>query len=93
MQTQSTTAHETTLACPGLPLCLAGCQPPQPQPQEPPAPPTIEVFFSPKGGCTETVVKELGQRQVHRSSPSLLVTSARIAKALVEAHKRGVDVR
>jgi len=54
--------------------------------------PSMEVFFSPKGGCTEAVVAE-----IDRATTSILVqaysfTSAPIAKALVDAHERGVDV-
>lgn len=53
----------------------------------------IQVYFSPKGGCTEAVVESL-----NKATNSVLVqaysfTSAPIAKALVDAHKRGVDVR
>jgi phosphatidylserine/phosphatidylglycerophosphate/cardiolipin synthase-like enzyme len=52
----------------------------------------IEVFFSPPGGCTAAVVNNL-----NRATNSVLVqaysfTSAPIAKALVDAHKRGVNV-
>ena len=51
---------------------------------------TWSVYFSPKGGCTEVIIKELD-----RSKTSVLVqaysfTSAPIAKALLNAHKRGV---
>jgi phosphatidylserine/phosphatidylglycerophosphate/cardiolipin synthase-like enzyme len=53
----------------------------------------IQVYFSPKGGCTEAVINNLG-----RATNSVLVqaysfTSAPIAKALVDAEKRGVKVR
>jgi hypothetical protein len=53
----------------------------------------IQVFFSPKGGCTDAIVKSLG-----RATNSVLVqaysfTSAPIAKALVDAEQRGVNVR
>jgi phosphatidylserine/phosphatidylglycerophosphate/cardiolipin synthase-like enzyme len=53
----------------------------------------IQVFFSPKGGCTEAVVANLD-----RATNTVLVqaysfTSAPIAKALVDAHKRGVNVQ
>ena len=55
--------------------------------------PKIEVFFSPKGGCTEAVVTALA-----RATNTVLVqaysfTSAPIAKALVDAHKRGVRIQ
>jgi phosphatidylserine/phosphatidylglycerophosphate/cardiolipin synthase-like enzyme len=56
------------------------------------AEPKIEVFFSPQGGCTEAVVKALD----HATSTVLVqaysFTSAPIAKALVDAHKRGVKI-
>jgi len=52
----------------------------------------LEVAFSPNGGCTDLVI-----RVIHSAKTSIRVlaysfTSAPIAKALVEAHKRGVDV-
>lgn len=52
----------------------------------------IQVFFSPKGGCAAAVVNNL-----NRATNSVLVqaysfTSAPIAKALIDAHKRGVKV-
>ncbi len=55
--------------------------------------PAIEVYFSPKGGCTEAVVRELraGKQTVLVQAYSF--TSAPIAKALVDAHKRGVKVQ
>ncbi|HWB10336.1 MAG TPA: cyclase family protein [Pirellulales bacterium] len=54
---------------------------------------SVAVHFSPKGGCTEAVVEEL-----QAASSTVLVqaysfTSAPIAKALVAAHKRGVNVQ
>ena len=52
----------------------------------------IEVYFSPKGGCTEAVVKELGNAKVTVLVQAYSFTSAPIAKALVEAHKRGVKI-
>jgi phosphatidylserine/phosphatidylglycerophosphate/cardiolipin synthase-like enzyme len=50
------------------------------------------VYFSPNGGATDAVVRE-----VHAATQQILVqaysfTSAPIAKALVDAHKRGVKV-
>jgi phosphatidylserine/phosphatidylglycerophosphate/cardiolipin synthase-like enzyme len=56
------------------------------------AAPSIEAFFSPRGGATEAVVRELGnaKQKIHVQAYSF--TSAPIAKALVDAHKRGVKV-
>ncbi len=55
--------------------------------------PPIEVHFSPKGGCTEAVVKEIAAARSTFLAQTHSFTSAPIAKALVEAHKRGVDVQ
>jgi phosphatidylserine/phosphatidylglycerophosphate/cardiolipin synthase-like enzyme len=54
------------------------------------APP--EVRFSPRGGCTELVVREVGsaKKSVHVLAYSF--TSAPIGDALLAAHRRGVDV-
>ena len=52
----------------------------------------IEVHFSPRGGCTETVVRELGRAAQSVFVQAYSFTSATIAKALVEAHGRGVEV-
>ncbi len=54
---------------------------------------TTEVFFSPKGGCTEAVVGELGKARTNVVVQAYSFTSAPIAKALVDAHKRGVKVQ
>lgn len=53
----------------------------------------VDAFFSPKGGCTEAVVAELAKakRTIHVQAYSF--TSTPIAKALVEAFKRGVAVQ
>lgn len=53
----------------------------------------IEAFFSPKGGCTEAVVESVGKAKSTILVQAYSFTSARIAKALVEAEKRGVKVR
>ena len=51
----------------------------------------VQIYFSPRGGCTEAIVAELNKTK----SEMILVqaysfTSKPIAKALVDAHKRGV---
>jgi phosphatidylserine/phosphatidylglycerophosphate/cardiolipin synthase-like enzyme len=52
----------------------------------------VEVCFSPKGGCTEAIVKALDAAKKTVFVQAYSFTSAPIAKALVEAHKRGVKV-
>ncbi len=54
--------------------------------------PAIQVFFSPKGGCTDAVVKELDAAKATVLVQAYSFTSAPIAKALVDTHKRGVKV-
>jgi len=53
----------------------------------------IHPYFSPKGGCTEAVVNELNGAKKSVLVQAYSFTSAPIAKALVDAHKRGVDVQ
>ena len=77
-----------------LSLALAGCQAAgsayAQKPQR--AGPICAVYFSPHGGCTEEVVKEIGQARASVLVQAYSFTSAPIAQALVEAHRRGVDV-
>lgn len=65
----------------------AGCAPSSSIPQG------VTVYFSPRGGATEAVVEAL-----RGATNSVLVqaysfTSAPIAQALVDAHRRGVPVQ
>jgi phosphatidylserine/phosphatidylglycerophosphate/cardiolipin synthase-like enzyme len=50
------------------------------------------VFFSPKGGCTEAIIAEIDRAGTEILVQAYSFTSAPIAKALLEAHKRGVRV-
>src|SRR5438445_12580576 len=56
------------------------------------APASWEVYFSPHGGCTEAVVKALEKAKTTVLVQAYSFTSAPIAKALVDAAKRGVKV-
>jgi phosphatidylserine/phosphatidylglycerophosphate/cardiolipin synthase-like enzyme len=51
-----------------------------------------QVYFSPNGGCTAAIVKEITNAKTEILVQAYSFTSAPIAKALVEAHKRGVKV-
>lgn len=53
----------------------------------------VEVFFSPKGGCTEAVVQNLNNARSNVWVQAYSFTSAPIAKALVDAKRRGVNVQ
>lgn len=50
------------------------------------------VYFSPNGGATEAIVRELGNAQHSIVVQAYSFTSAPIAKALRDAHKRGVKI-
>jgi TonB family protein len=52
-----------------------------------------EVYFSPHGGCTEAIIRELDKAKFSVLVQAYSFTSAPIAKALLGAHKRGVKVQ
>ncbi len=54
--------------------------------------PPISVYFSPDGGCKDAIVKEIRAAKTDILVQAYIFTSAPIAKALVEAHKRGVKI-
>jgi phosphatidylserine/phosphatidylglycerophosphate/cardiolipin synthase-like enzyme len=64
--------------------------PPMTFPQEKPV--SWEVYFSPKGGCTDAIVRELNKAKTTILIQAYSFTSTPIAKALLGAHKRGVKV-
>lgn len=52
----------------------------------------VDVFFSPKGGCTDAIIKEVKAAKTSVLVEAYWFTSSSIAQALVEAHQRGVKV-
>ena len=54
---------------------------------------TVEVDFSPDMGTTDLVVKAIGEARRTVRVAAYSFTSKPIAQALLDAHKRGVDVR
>lgn len=52
-----------------------------------------QVYFSPRGGATEAVVDALDHATNTVLVQAYSFTSAPIAKALVEAHRRGINVQ
>lgn len=54
---------------------------------------SIDVYFSPSGGCTAAIIKEINAAKKQILVQAYSFTSAPIAKALVNAHKRGVSVQ
>jgi phosphatidylserine/phosphatidylglycerophosphate/cardiolipin synthase-like enzyme len=61
-------------------------------PTETTSPLTWEVYFSPNGGCTDVIVRELDKAQSAVLVQAYSFTSYKIAMALLNAHKRGVKV-
>jgi phosphatidylserine/phosphatidylglycerophosphate/cardiolipin synthase-like enzyme len=60
---------------------------PRPSPQ-----PALPVYFSPNGGVTGAVVREVSAAKTQVLVQAYSFTSAPIAKALIDVHKRGVKV-
>lgn len=54
---------------------------------------TVDVAFSPEGGITNMIVKELGSAKKSIQVQAYSFTSPEIIHALIDAKKRGVDVR
>ena len=58
-----------------------------------PPTPSWSVFFSPKGGCTEAVVSAIAGAKRSVLVQAYSFTSAPIAEALANSHRRGIDVQ
>lgn len=52
-----------------------------------------EVYFSPKGGCTEAIVSEISRAKSEILVQAYSFTSNEIAEALADAHTRGVSIQ
>lgn len=52
----------------------------------------VQVYFSPHGQCTQAIVKEIAAARSEILVQAYSFTSAPIAKALLDAHKRGIKV-
>jgi phosphatidylserine/phosphatidylglycerophosphate/cardiolipin synthase-like enzyme len=77
----------------------AGPSSPGPHPPAPgpcsacPAAAAWSVYFSPAGGCTEAVVREIAAAKKTILVQAYNFSSPPIAAALLAAHRRGVDVQ
>ena len=54
--------------------------------------PPVQVYFSPNGGCTDAIIKQIDNAKSEILVQAYSFTSNTIVKALLEAHKRGVKV-
>src|SRR2546428_6860643 len=57
------------------------------------SPPAWEVYFSPKGGAAEAIIATVAKAKDTILVQAYSFTSAPLAKALLEAHRRGVNVQ
>jgi phosphatidylserine/phosphatidylglycerophosphate/cardiolipin synthase-like enzyme len=71
----------------GLLGCLTGLAPAADG-----TPARVAVYFSPRGGATEAVIREVNAATQQSLVQAYSFTSAPIAKALVDAHTRGVPI-
>jgi phosphatidylserine/phosphatidylglycerophosphate/cardiolipin synthase-like enzyme len=71
----------------GVGLLLTGCGPQASIPQG------VQVYFSPRGGATDAVVSALDHATNAVLVQASSFTSAPIAQALVNAHRRGIKVQ
>jgi phosphatidylserine/phosphatidylglycerophosphate/cardiolipin synthase-like enzyme len=69
-------------------FCIFSPLPASPQEK----PPAWEIYFSPHGGCTEAVIRELDKAKTTILVQAYSFTSVPIAEALLNAHKRGVTI-
>jgi phosphatidylserine/phosphatidylglycerophosphate/cardiolipin synthase-like enzyme len=74
-----------------IPLLLLGFLPLEAAPSIPN--PVVSAYFSPNGGCTEAIVAVLNSAKTSILVQAYSFTSAPIAKALEDAHKRHVNVQ
>lgn len=51
------------------------------------------MYFSPNGGCTDAIVKELRKAKSEILVQAYSFTSKEIAKAFIDAHKRGIPIQ
>ena len=90
--------------CPDNQYCLAGKPrmassptpapaPPAPLSSVPTTPSAVTACFTPGGNCTDAIVKALSEAKRTILVQAYSFTSAPIAKALLDAHKRGVQVQ
>lgn len=54
---------------------------------------SIYSYFSPKGGCTSAIIREIKNASSSIDAAIFSFTSKKLAKALISAHNRGVKVR
>jgi phosphatidylserine/phosphatidylglycerophosphate/cardiolipin synthase-like enzyme len=55
-------------------------------------PPSVAAYHSPKGGCTDAVVREINRAHRQVLVQAYSFTSKPIAQALIDAKKRGVHI-
>ena len=54
--------------------------------------PPVQIYFSPNGGCTDAIIKQIDNAKSEILVQAYSFTSTTIAKALLEAYQRNVRV-
>lgn len=74
-------------------LVVGGAYAQSPSPAEQPSPRPIQVYFSPRGGCTTAIVNELRSAKTSVLIQAYGFTNKDIAFETVQAKRRGVPVK
>jgi phosphatidylserine/phosphatidylglycerophosphate/cardiolipin synthase-like enzyme len=72
-------------------LSLSACSLHSVATEHPPKAP-IRVYFSPNGGCTDAIIREVDSAKSEVLVQAYYFTSAPVGKVLIDAHKRGIRV-
>jgi phosphatidylserine/phosphatidylglycerophosphate/cardiolipin synthase-like enzyme len=73
-------------------IVVSSCATVPPERTEKTSPLNWEVYFSPNGGCTDAIIRELDRAKNTVLVQAYTFTSPPIAEAVLNAHKRGVKV-
>lgn len=60
---------------------------------EPPEPSPIDVYFSPEDPCPDVIIRQFRSTRQFADVCVFTITDNRIADAMIEAHRRGIQVR
>lgn len=74
-----------------LTLCFSACTLPSVATEQSSKSP-LQVYFSPNGGITDAIIKEIDTAKSEVLVQAYYFTSSPIGKVLVDAHKRGIRV-
>jgi phosphatidylserine/phosphatidylglycerophosphate/cardiolipin synthase-like enzyme len=62
-------------------------------PKEPVSYDSLQVYFSPQGGCQQAIIEEIGKARKTLDVAMFSFTNRELGNAVIAAQKRGVEVR